>query len=240
MGKDGQRFVAYLRVSTDRQGRSGLGLEAQREAVARHVAGTGGRIVAEFVEVESGRKNDRPELAAALAACRKHRAVLLIAKLDRLARNARFLLSVVEGSGEGGVVFCDLPTVPPGPVGKFIITNMAAAAELEAGLASQRTKAALAAAKARGVRLGGKRENAGDLRPYAKQGSEASAAVRREKAAHHAEDVAALIRDLEAAGIVSLNAQARALTGKIATPRGGMQWTAVQVQRVKQRIEEAA
>ena len=122
------RFVAYLRVSTDGQGRSGLGLEAQRQAVAAYVAQAGGEVVAEFQEVESGKRADRPQLAAALASCRIRRAVLVIAKLDRLARNARFLLSVVEGSGEAGVVFCDLPTVPAGPVGKFLVTQMAAVA----------------------------------------------------------------------------------------------------------------
>ncbi len=148
------RFVSYLRVSTDGQGRSGLGLEAQRQAVAAHVAQAGGEVVAEFREVESGKRADRPQLAAALASCRTRRAVLVIAKLDRLARNARFLLSVVEGSGEAGVVFCDLPTVPAGPVGKFLVTQMAAVAELEAGLISQRTRAALAVAKVRGVKLG--------------------------------------------------------------------------------------
>jgi DNA invertase Pin-like site-specific DNA recombinase len=136
-----QSFVAYYRVSTEKQGRSGLGLEAQREAVARHVAGQGGALVAAFEEVESGKRVDRPQLAQALAACRAMRAVLVIAKLDRLARNARFLLSVVEGTGETGVVFCDLPTVPPGPVGKFLVTQMAAVAELEAGLIAQRTRA---------------------------------------------------------------------------------------------------
>ena len=117
-GQKPGRFVAYLRVSTDGQGRSGLGLEAQRQAVAAYVAQAGGEVGAEFQEVESGKRADRPQLAAALAACRTRRAVLVIAKLDRLARNARFLLSVVEGSGEAGVVFCDLPTVPTGPVGK--------------------------------------------------------------------------------------------------------------------------
>jgi DNA invertase Pin-like site-specific DNA recombinase len=120
--------------------RRGLGLEAQRQAVAAHVTQAGGEVVAEFREVESGKRADRPQLAAALASCRTRRAVLVIAKLDRLARNARFLLSVVEGSGEAGIVFCDLPTVP---VGKFLITQMAAVAELEAGLISQRTRAAL-------------------------------------------------------------------------------------------------
>lgn len=143
-------FVAYYRVSTDRQGRSGLGLDAQRAAVAKYVAGAGGVVAAEFEEVESGKRNDRPQLAAALAACRARRAALVIAKLDRRARNARFLLHVVEGTGEAGVVFCDLPSVPPRPVGKFLLTQMAAVAELEAGLISQRTRAALAASKARG------------------------------------------------------------------------------------------
>src|SRR5690348_16616300 len=95
------RFVSYLRVSTDKQGASGLGLEAQRAAVAKHAAATGGMISDEFVEVESGRKVDRPQLAAALAACRATRSVLLIAKLDRLARNVHF----VSGLMESGVEF---------------------------------------------------------------------------------------------------------------------------------------
>src|SRR4051812_11158881 len=101
------RFVAYLRVSTARQGVSGLGIEAQREAVARHVAGSGGRIVAEVVEAESGKRADRPELARALAACRAHKATLLIARLDRLARNVRFIATLMES----GVPFvaADMP-----------------------------------------------------------------------------------------------------------------------------------
>ena len=95
-----------------------------------------------FQEVESGKRADRPQLAAALAACGTRRAVLVIVKLDRLAGNAHFLLSVVEGTGQAGVVFCDLPTVPARLVGKFLVTQMAAVAELEAGLISQRTRAA--------------------------------------------------------------------------------------------------
>ena len=86
--------------------------------------------------------------------CRLHNATLVIAKLDRLSRNTQFLLNLVEGTGDAGVVFCDLPTIPTGPMGKFFITQMVAVAELEAGLISQRTKAALAAAKARGKKLG--------------------------------------------------------------------------------------
>lgn len=149
------RLIAYYRVSTERQGRSGLGLDAQREAIRAFAATQGGAISAEFTEIESGKNNDRPQLGEALRACRMTGGTLVVGKLDRLARNARFLLSIVEGSGDGGVVFCDLPTVPAGPVGKFLITQMAAVAELEAGMIAARTKAALAAAKARGVSLGG-------------------------------------------------------------------------------------
>jgi hypothetical protein len=93
------KFVAYYRVSTDQQGRSGLGLDAQREAVARHVMGAGGLIVASFEEIESGKKNDRPQIAAALAACRARRATLVIAKLDRLARNVAFVSNLMEAGG---------------------------------------------------------------------------------------------------------------------------------------------
>jgi DNA invertase Pin-like site-specific DNA recombinase len=222
------RFVAYYRVSTERQGRSGLGLDAQRDAVARHVAGAGGQVVAEFEEVESGRKSDRPELAAALAACRARRATLLIAKLDRLARNARFLLGVVEGSGEGGVVFCDLPQVPPGPVGKFLVTQMAAVAELEAGLISQRTRAALAAAKARGVRLGNPR-----LRAGAAGMARAAAAARSARARARTADLLPLVEQARRAGAVTLRELAAALTARgVPAPAGGHAWHPQQVRRL--------
>ncbi len=207
------RFVAYYRVSTAGQGRSGLGLDAQREEVARHVTGAGGWIVTEFVEVESGKRSARPQLAAALAACRAHRATLLVAKLDRLARNARFLLSVVEGSGEGGVVFCDLPTVPSGPVGKFLVTQMAAVAELEAGLVSQRTKAALHAAKARGVKLGNPR-----LVPGSPDQARAAAAAKSTKAAARAADLRPVVAEIRAAGVTTLAGIARALVARACPP----------------------
>jgi DNA invertase Pin-like site-specific DNA recombinase len=138
------RYISYLRVSTDRQGKSGLGLSGQREAVERYLNGGDWTLSGEYVETESGRDNARPQLAAALAHCRLIRATLIVAKLDRLSRNQAFLMSVVEGSGEAGVLFCDLPNIPSGPVGKFLLQQMAAVAELEAGLISQRTKAALA------------------------------------------------------------------------------------------------
>ena len=222
------RFVSYLRVSTDGQGRSGLGLEAQRQAVAAHVTQAGGEVMAEFREVESGKRADRPQLAAALASCRTRRAVLVIAKLDRLARNARFLLSVVEGSGEAGVVFCDLPTVPAGPVGKFLVTQMAAVAELEAGLISQRTRAALAVAKARGIRLGNPSPT-----PATAEMAAAARQARSQQVAARAADVLAIMRQVQAGGASSLRAIAAELQARgVLTPTGKPVWSPVQVQRV--------
>ena len=225
------RFVSYLRVSTDGQGRSGLGLEAQRLAVAVHVTQAGGEVVAEFQEVESGKRTDRPQLAAALASCRTRRAVLVIAKLDRLARNARFLLSVVEGSGEAGVVFCDLPTVPAGPVGKFLVTQMAAVAELEAGLISQRTRAALAVAKARGVRLGNPSPT-----PATAEMAAAARQARSRQVVTWAADVLAVVRQVQAEGASSLRAIAAELHAHgVLTPAGKLDWSPAQVQRLLKR-----
>jgi DNA invertase Pin-like site-specific DNA recombinase len=142
-------FVAYYRVSTDRQGASGLGLDAQRQAVARHVAGD--HLAAEFTEIESGRRDtNRPELHAALAECRKRRAVLLIARLDRLARNVAFIANLMESGVD--FVAVDMPTA-----NRLTIHILAAVAEHEREMISARTKAALAQAKARGTRLGNPR-----------------------------------------------------------------------------------
>lgn len=218
----GKRFISYYRVSTARQGQSGLGIEAQRKAVSDYIASVGGVLAGSYTEVESGRRNDRPELEKALQACRKERATLVIAKLDRLARNARFLLAVVEGAGDGGVVFCDLPHIPPGAVGKFIVTQMAAVAELEAGLISQRTKAALAAARSRGVKLG---------RPKGADTSAAVAAI-KEGARAHAENVRPIIEAIKAAGVTTLAGIAQALNARgIKSPRNGS-WHPMSVARI--------
>src|ERR1700733_15282944 len=139
------KFVSYLRVSTARQGISGLGLEAQREAVARYLNGGCWSLVQEVVEGERGKRNDRPVIAEALRLCRLHRATLIIAKLDRLARNVHFISSLMESSVE--FVACDFPEA-----NRLTVHILAAVAEHEASMISTRTKAALAASRARGRR----------------------------------------------------------------------------------------
>ena len=142
-------FIAYYRVSTDRQGASGLGLDAQRQAVAGFI-GTG-QLVAEFTEIESGRRHtNRPQLLAALAECRKRRAVLLIARLDRLARNVAFISALMENGTD--FIACDMPQAS-----RLTIHILAAVAEHEREMISTRTKAALAEAKRRGTALGNPR-----------------------------------------------------------------------------------
>jgi DNA invertase Pin-like site-specific DNA recombinase len=143
-------WVAYYRVSTDRQGCSGLGLEAQRSSVLTYLARIGGTLAAEFTEVESGKRADRPELLAALAICRRRKIPLIIAKLDRLARNVAFVSNLMESKIEFLAV--DMPEASP-----FTIHILAAVAEHERKLASIRTREALQAAKARGKRLGSPR-----------------------------------------------------------------------------------
>jgi DNA invertase Pin-like site-specific DNA recombinase len=221
------RFVSYLRVSTDKQGRSGLGLEAQRKAVATYLNGGAWTLIGEFVEVESGKQDTRPELAQALARCKLTGATLIVAKLDRLSRNQSFLMSVYEGTGDGGVVFCDLPTIPAGPVGKFIVQQMAAVAELERGLISQRTKAALAASKARGKKLGGYRGG-----PVV-DGTKGTAALRK-AADDFAASVGPVVRDMRGNGLTLREIAVKLASDGIRTARGG-QWTAMAVKNVLDR-----
>lgn len=139
-------FIAYYRVSTDKQGAQGLGMDAQRDAVERFL-GQSGQIVAEYVEVESGRKNNRPRLKAALDECKARRATLVIAKLDRLARNVHFISGLMESNVDFQAV--DMPNA-----NRLTIHMLAAVAEHEREMISQRTKAALAQVKARGKKLG--------------------------------------------------------------------------------------
>jgi DNA invertase Pin-like site-specific DNA recombinase len=224
-------FVAYYRASTAKQGASGLGLEAQRMAVANYLNGGSWHIVAEFTEVESAKRSDRPELDRALAAARLHRVPVVVAKVDRLTRSVAFLSRLLEAGVD--VRFADLPTLE-GPTGRFMLQQMVAVAELEAGLIGRRTRDALAAAKARGQKLGGNRGAvlSEDARKAGRETQVASAAKR-------AADLADTIAELQAAGYTSLGALARELTAKRIPPaRGGAghRWTATQVSRVLGRL----
>jgi DNA invertase Pin-like site-specific DNA recombinase len=218
------KFIAYYRVSTARQGASGLGLEAQKDAVRTHLNGGSWSLVDEVTEVESGKRNDRPKLAEALRLCRMHGATLIIAKLDRLARNVAFISNLMESGVEFTAV--DFPQA-----NRLTVHILAAVAEHEAQMISARTKAALAAAKARGRKLGGDRGNFLTVRD---RGNAASVAVRGGKADKRAADLAPMMRDLQAGG-ASLRQMAAALNERgIPTARGGT-WSAVQVQRVLER-----
>lgn len=224
------KFVAYYRVSTGKQGRSGLGLEAQERTVRDRLNGGDWTIVGSFKEVETGTaKRVRPELAKALAFCRVMGAKLIVANVSRLTRDPDFMGRLVAADVE--VEFCDLPNTD-GPVGKFMLRQMLSVAELEAGMIAERTKKALAAAKARGVRLGGDR---GNLATDNAKGRVASLKVRQDQAARRGADLAPIIAEIRAAGAVTLQAVADALNARgIPTARGGS-WSPVQVQRVEAR-----
>jgi DNA invertase Pin-like site-specific DNA recombinase len=219
-------FIAYYRVSTDRQGRSGLGLDAQRRAVDEYLTGIGVKPVSHFVEVESGKKNDRPELAKALSACRKHGARLIIAKLDRLARNVAFVSNLMESGVD--FVAVDMPSA-----NRLTIHILAAVAEHEREMISARTKAALASAKARGTPLGFANPQLAAVQADA---SRADADRVIAEADRYAANVVPVIEDIRASGVTSLMGIARTLSARgIATRRGG-EWTATSVRNVLKRV----
>jgi DNA invertase Pin-like site-specific DNA recombinase len=173
MKTDPNKYVVYLRVSTARQGQSGLGLRAQNFAVEQLAKSRNATIVAEYVETESGRKSDRPQLAKALAEAKKQGCTLVVAKLDRLARNVSFISSLMESGVE--FIACDIPSA-----NRLVLHIMAAVAEEEARLISERTKTALAAAKARGVKLGSARPGHWEGREHLRgRGAKASTPVPR-------------------------------------------------------------
>ncbi|MCK1626559.1 recombinase family protein [Bradyrhizobium sp. 160] len=229
MTRHNGKFVAYYRVSTGKQGKSGLGIDAQRAAVAAYLNGGSWSIVAEFTEIESGKRSDRLELDKALAAARLHRAALVVSKVDRLTRSVAFLSKLLEAGVD--VRFADLPAIE-GATGRFLLQQMVAVAELEAGMISARTKAALAAAKRRGKKLGGNR----GVVPGAKMHA-ASRKALHERSVARAADIAPVIRELQASGKTSLRAIASGLNeAGIPTSRGTGQWSAVQVSRVLERL----
>jgi DNA invertase Pin-like site-specific DNA recombinase len=248
MATNSGKFVCYYRVSTGRQGKSGLGLEAQRTAVKTYLNGGDWKIVAEFTEVESGKRSDRPALDEALAAARLHRASLVVSKVDRLTRSVAFLSRLLEAGVD--VRFADLPQIE-GATGRFLLQQMVSVAELEAGMISARTKAALAAAKDRGKKLGGRRrkiigldDKGGAIYGDVVNGSPKARAngtrVRQERATARAADIAPTVKAIQAAGKTTLRAIAAGLNEQgIPTARGQGTWSAVQVARVLERISSA-
>jgi DNA invertase Pin-like site-specific DNA recombinase len=223
-----KRFVAYVRVSTDAQGKSGLGLEAQTIAVEGFAASQGGRVLASFVEIESGKRNDRPQLDAALARARALKATLLIAKLDRLSRDAAFLLKLQSDGAD--FVAVDMPDA-----NRLTVGIMALIAQHEREAISARTAEALKAAKARGVKLGNP-HGSPHLRAWKGVGQPHAARARREQAKSRARDLAPILAELEAEGVTSANGKAAALNERaVPTPNGG-RWTARAVINVLGRV----
>lgn len=220
------RVVTYYRVSTEKQGRSGLGLEAQRSAVAQYCGGRGCEILGEFVEIESGKNNERPELAKALHLAKVTGATLVVAKLDRLSRNVAFLAALQESGAS--FVAADMPEA-----NELTIHIMAAVAQAERKAISRRTIEALAAAKARGVRLGNPNGAAALLR--AGKGNSASVVSIKAGADRFAADLEPIVADIQAAGHTSLRTIAAELNRRgIVTRRGGA-WHAATVRELINR-----
>lgn len=213
------KFVAYYRVSTKRQGDSGLGLEAQRKAVLDYLNGGSWQLLAEFTDVESGGDDDRPELTKAIEYARKTRAKLVIAKLDRLSRRVSFVSRLMESDVR--FVAADNPSA-----NELTINILAAVAQEERRMISQRTKAALAAAKQRGVKLGN---------PKLSEARGAAQAAVQKRADLFASNVLPVIREVQAAGCASLRGVAAALNARGITTRRGSRWTAAAVSRVLAR-----
>jgi len=220
------KFVSYIRVSTQKQGKSGLGLEAQQEAVREYLNGGRHKIVGEFVETESGKRSDnRPQLQKALSLCRAHKAKLLVAKLDRLARNVAFISTLMESSVD--FVAVDLPQA-----NNLTVHIMAAMAEHEARAISERTKVALAAAKRRGVVLGGRKVSRRRWDEITSKGREEGRLAHSRAASVWAKDVMPVVESLREEGATTLREIAAGLNERGIEARRGGEWNSVQVMRV--------
>lgn len=231
MPKPGQKhrgkFVAYYRVSTKRQGASGLGLEAQRQVVQQHLNGGDWDLVAEFTEMESGKRSDRrrPELKKALAQCKADKATLIVAKVDRLTRNLSFLTRLLEADVK--MLFCDLPELNNPAQNRFLLQLMANVAELEGAQISERTKASLQAAKRRGVKLG---------TPDPIKASRAGKKGAIKAANEHAVEVGPVLDQLEKYGCTTLQQIADGLQARgVKTSRGNEKWSVSAVRNVRLR-----
>lgn len=221
------KVVTYFRVSTAAQGRSGLGLEAQREAVERFCRGRACEVLEEFVEIESGKRNDRPKLTEALHLAKVTGATLVVAKMDRLSRNAAFLLTLRDSGAK--LVAVDQPDVNDMTVG-----ILAVVAEEERKAISARTSAALQAAKAKGRKLGN--PNGAEALRKAGKGNAASIKAIKDAADRHAADIAPIIQHLRAQGRTSLRELASGLNERhIQTPRGGA-WHPTSVKNLLERL----
>jgi len=223
------KFIAYYRVSTQQQGHSGLGLEAQKAAVENYLNGGKWTVLGEYTEVESGRKSDRPELAKAIAFSKRARATLVIAKLDRLARNVAFISTLMES----GVQFIavDMPQA-----NKFTLHIMAAMAEHEAEAISTRTREALKAARARGAKLGGRRVSAERFQEIAVEGRKAAAETNRKGRMAFEADMQPIFEEIRAEGKTTLKSIAEELNRRGERTRRGCAWTPVQVQRLRRAL----
>jgi DNA invertase Pin-like site-specific DNA recombinase len=223
------KFISYLRVSTGKQGKSGLGLEAQRQIIQDCVSKSNWSLLQEFVEIESGKNDERIQLKRALEACRRTGAKLLVAKLDRLSRDLAFVANLMKAKVE--FIACDFPEA-----NTFTIHVLSAMAEYERELISKRTRDALSAAKARGKRLGNP-ENLSE--EAARKGRALGVKARQAKANEYAERVYSIIREYQDAGM-SLNAIARKLSeDKELTPRGKEVWTPTTVTNILKRVEDS-
>ena len=199
------KFVAYYRVSTSKQGLNGLGMDSQKELIKNYLNGGRWALLAEFAEVESGKRANREELMKAIALCRKQKATLVIAKLDRLARNAAFLLNLRDSGVD--FVAVDMPHAD-----KFTVGIMALVAEKERDLISQRTKDGLAAAKRRGIRLGN---------PNPAEAIRCALEANVKRANHYAENLLPVVREIQRAGVSTLRGIANCLNVRgFKTPRG--------------------
>lgn len=216
LGKN-KMYVAYYRVSTDRQGKSGLGLEAQREAINNYISRSDQTVDKEFVEIESGSKSARPELKEAIEYCRKHKKTLIIAKLDRLSRNLHFISGLMEAN-------IDFVAVDNPHANKLMVHLLAAFAEHEREIISERTKVALAAAKQRGVKLG----------TYGKVLAERNIRLADE----HAKELAPTIQKMQTNGIKSIRSICKELNAlNIPTARNN-KWFVSTMHQLLKRIEK--
>jgi DNA invertase Pin-like site-specific DNA recombinase len=220
--------IGYLRVSTKGQGESGLGIEAQQAAIEAYAKQASALLLTCYVEVESGKLSDRPELARALAHARRSKATLVVAKLDRLARNVAFLSALMDSKVP--FVACDNPHA-----NRLTLHILAAVAEAEAVAISQRTRAALAAYKARGGKLGGELPQCRNLTQEARQLGAERSGIAATKAANEAyADLGPTMAELRDKGL-TLQAIAGELNAQGHTTRRGKPWNATQVGRVLER-----